>query len=391
MANAQRPPRRLFALAALALVGVGLSVSLTHQYYQVRSGSAGFRSFCNYGSAMNCDLVAASPYAELFAGIPLSSFAAGWLLATFFVTLLAMSAGWRREGTRILLAMTGLGVLFSLSYLYVMAGVLGTYCLFCLLLDAVNIASFLIAATLFRDIRKGEPADLGKWKVAAGIVAASLVVSIAVLKEMESRPMSTAQAREMAQSLLQAQPVAVGAGPEFPSMGPADAPVTIVEFSDFQCPHCRAGAMILHTVQSRYPTQVRVVLRNFPLDPACNPLVQHSMHPVACQAAKVAVCAHQQGRFAPVYEVMFEKQAQLAALKPLELAVSEGGADPAQLNACVASDQTAAAISRDIEEAKRLGIQSTPTFFINGIKIEGAYPAPVWNLMIDALLEKTGK
>jgi uncharacterized membrane protein len=141
-------PRRLLVLAALALAGVGVSIYLTQHYYEVRSGSAGFRSFCNMGEKMNCDAVAASTYADLLPGMPLSSFAAGWFLAMFVLALVARNAFWRRETLRLAFAMSAGGALISVAYLAIMAGVLHTFCLFCLVTDGLTLAAFALVLSL---------------------------------------------------------------------------------------------------------------------------------------------------------------------------------------------------------------------------------------------------
>jgi protein-disulfide isomerase len=182
--------------------------------------------------------------------------------------------------------------------------------------------------------------------------------------------------------------LSIGSGDEFASLGPKDARVTIVEFSDFQCPYCRIGAMFLNSVLNRYPKDVRLVFRAYPLDPSCNASVQHSMHPVACLTARTAFCARKQGKFKDAYEAFFEHQSELSATgngQPIELA-AKAGVDKAQLQSCEGSPEIGMAIARDIEEGNRLGVQSTPTFFVNGHKVEGVWPVPAWNFLIERIL-----
>jgi protein-disulfide isomerase len=134
---------------------------------------------------------------------------------------------------------------------------------------------------------------------------------------------------------------------------------------------------------------VRVIFRNFPLDMSCNTHVQNPMHEFSCEAARTAYCAQQQGKFQPLYEQLFEKQESLAKGKPLEFA-KELGLDTAAIQTCSAAPQTNTAIQTDIEEGFRLGITSTPTFFINGRKIEGIQPLDAWTKIIDQLLASHG-
>jgi protein-disulfide isomerase len=135
---------------------------------------------------------------------------------------------------------------------------------------------------------------------------------------------------------------------------------------------------------NRYPGKIKVVFRNFPLDMACNHNMKQPLHTVACEAARVAYCANQQGKFKEVYEDIFENQNDLKPGMPAELA-KKAGLDEAKLNACVQSTETQMAIQSDIAEADRLQVQSTPTLFVNGHKVEGGLPIPVWDKLIDAM------
>lgn len=381
-------PKRLILLAVIATIGLIFSILLTQQFYEIRNGAGGFKSICNISQTLNCDAVTASPYAELVGGLPLSSFGAGWFLAILLISFLAMIEEFRREASRGLLALFAIGSGVSLIYFFVMAAVIKSYCLYCLTIDGLNFVGLGIAFSLENWKKSPEKIDFSKWKWMAGLVAGSLFVSIVLSKNMDGLRLDSSTLNQVVDSFMETPPVAVNSGNEFPSIGPDHAPITIVEFSDFQCPYCRIGASIINSVINRYPTQVRVVFRNFPLDPNCNPEVQRAMHPYACQLARLATCAHRQGKFKEVYENFFENQANLAAQgpnSPLELAKA-AHANSDQLSSCSATSDISSAITRDIEEAKRLGISSTPTFFVNGKKIEGIRPPPIWNKIIDRIL-----
>ena len=372
----------------LSAVGLGVSSWQSYQFYQAKSGAAGFKSMCNFSSAMNCDVALASKYAELVGGIPLSSFAAGWFLGILFLAgMTLLSSGSRKPAATALTAMAGVGTAASAFYLYVMAVVLGSFCLFCLIIDFVNV-SLLGIALLLRRSEKDGPTDSSEgspWKVYAGTTAFSVFVALVLLRGFETRSIDSSMLADTVESVVSSAVLPISLDGAKLAMGPSTAPITIVEFSDFQCPHCRAGAMIKHQVQARWGDQVRVVLKNFPLDQACNPKVQHSMHIAACEAAKVVYCAEQQGKFAPVYEKLFEEQARLAPGKTFELA-AQAGADVARLKSCVSEPGTGQAILKDLEEGFRLNVQSTPTFFVNGRRVEGAFPVEVWNRIIERLL-----
>src|SRR5215469_7862042 len=151
-----------------------------------------------------------------------------------------------------------------------------------------------------------------------------------------------------------------------PARGPADAKVTIVEFSDFQCPHCRQLYTVMQPVEQKYP-QVRVVHKDFPLT---------AIHPWAMTAAVGARCAFAQSPegFWTVYDLIFENQDLISSenvyQKMIDFAV-RAGLDKDAFKTCMASPEAKAAIQADLDEGKTVQITSTPTVFVNGRPLAG--------------------
>jgi protein-disulfide isomerase len=145
----------------------------------------------------------------------------------------------------------------------------------------------------------------------------------------------------------------------------------LTEFSDFECGHCANAYRSLKQVLPRYQKDVQVRFHHFPLDAACNPAVKHSVHQYACLAAMAAECAAAQGRFWEYHDMLFEHQANLDRDSLLDYA-ARVGLERSAFVACLDSDAPRQAIARDVAEAMRLGIESTPTFFLNGRTITGA-------------------
>ena len=141
----------------------------------------------------------------------------------------------------------------------------------------------------------------------------------------------------------------------FPSKGPADAPVTIVEFADYQCPHCRHAAAVLAEVALRHPETVRVVFMDFPINRSG----------ISRLVAEGAACADQQGAFWPFHDLAFEAQDRLAPETPLLIAKAIE-LDMEAFRACLESPYPAGRVARSEAEARRLGLNSTPTLFVNG-------------------------
>jgi protein-disulfide isomerase len=164
-----------------------------------------------------------------------------------------------------------------------------------------------------------------------------------------------------------------------PVRGVADAPVTIVEFSDFECPFCKQTRPTLKQLLERYPGKVRLVYRDFPLD---------SIHPQARRAAEAARCAHDQGKFWEYHDVLFTQSPQLA-IEDLRRYAGQVGLDVAKFESCLAAGVHKAAVQRDLDEGNRLGITGTPAFFINGRALTGAQPLESFTRLIDQELAST--
>lgn len=162
------------------------------------------------------------------------------------------------------------------------------------------------------------------------------------------------------------------------SRGPADAAVTIVEFSEFQCPFCRRVLTTLREVEERYRGRVRLVFRHFPL----------ARHKDAPKAAEAAECARGQGRFWEMHDRLFENAERLgiADLKRHARAV---GLDGAAFDACLDSGRHEGRWRRDLADAESYGASGTPMFFVNGRLISGAQPFAVFARVIEEELRGT--
>jgi protein-disulfide isomerase len=163
-----------------------------------------------------------------------------------------------------------------------------------------------------------------------------------------------------------------------PALGPENAPVTIVEFSDFQCPFCARAGPIVKQIIARYPEQVRVVYRHFPLD---------SIHPRARPAAEAAACADEQGRFWEYHDKLFANAKALEDAD-LERYAGEVGLDVAAFGTCRAEGRKRELVERDVQDARSAGITGTPSFFVNGRMLGGAQPLEKFVELIEAELAR---
>ncbi len=163
---------------------------------------------------------------------------------------------------------------------------------------------------------------------------------------------------------------AVPAGVGRPSLGPDDAPITVVEFSDFQCPFCARLAPTMHELVTRHP-DVRVVFRQLPLP----------NHPVARPAAAATLAAHRQGKFWDMHDALFAMGGRIAA-DDLERIAEEIGLDMQQFEADRSSAEVEQLIAEDEALAGELGVRGTPGSFVNGMFVGGAQPAETFDEVI---------
>jgi len=163
-----------------------------------------------------------------------------------------------------------------------------------------------------------------------------------------------------------------------PSIGSASAPVTIVEFSDFQCPYCRSVAPTLKQVRDTYGDKVRIVWKDYPLT---------QIHPEAFKAGEAAHCAGEQSKFWEYHDRLFANQ---TALQPTDLKkyAVDLGLDATTFNACVDSSKYGDRVREGVAQGSRLGVNSTPTVYINGRLLSGAQPYETFVLVIDEELSR---
>lgn len=165
----------------------------------------------------------------------------------------------------------------------------------------------------------------------------------------------------------------LSAAPHTPVSGKADSTVVVTEFADFECPYCSVAAQTMTTLKSKYGDRVAFQFRHFPL----------SFHPNAKRAAEYAQCANEQGRFWEMHDQVFKDTKNLGEEALLASATSVG-VDATKLTACLESGRAAKQVEQDLAKGKEVGVQGTPSFFINGRQYSGN-PTPE---AIGAAIEK---
>jgi len=415
--------RRLMVGILLALLGAVLSGALLFQHHG--EGDV-VNQLCGEGETSGCAAVARSAWSQI-AGVPLA--AVGLLLYLALAAGLAVAipaADDARDAIAFLgLVLTGVALAVDVFLLALQAFSIHAFCTFCLATYAVNGA---IAVALWPARRTaagvraagarpdGRLAFVG-WAVAAIAVLTAVGAAEAALRARASEraarllgaPAATsgsaapaaspgggasasdaqrwqAEAQRLQQTLddpqkleqyftekaareyqqAQAQSIDVR---EVPGKGPPGAPVQVVEFSDFLCPFCRNLAGGLSGFLPQSGDRLAIYYKNFPLDQSCNPKLRATTHPGACVLALGGLCANEQGRFWPYHDKVFGSQLQNPQSADVLRLGREVGLDVKALEACLPAARTRDRLQTQIEEAQRLGVQATPTLFVNGKKL----------------------
>jgi protein-disulfide isomerase len=373
--------RAAWAVLVCAAIGLAVAANIAWEHHNL-AADPGFVSWCNINSELSCNLVLSSEYAR-FLGVPVVY----WAILTYLamgigalVVLQSASVTRRRQVSAALFAAAVIGTVFSAYLAAISFFVLHAVCVLCSMLYLVQLGLLVSAsllATAVRATARGK-VDLhkraqfvaavcgGAALVLVGAVAWKAVVGETVLTPEEIKVQDPDFYDWYTKLPTTSAPVAGGH-----SKGHADAVVTVVEFSDFECGHCANAYRSLKQVLPRYQKDVQLSFHHFPLDPACNPAVKQSVHKYACLAAQAAECAGAQGRFWEYHDQLFEHQSHLDRDSLLEYA-ADIGLDRAAFLACLDSDAARQAIARDVAEAIRLGVESTPTFYLNGRTLAGA-------------------
>jgi protein-disulfide isomerase len=164
-----------------------------------------------------------------------------------------------------------------------------------------------------------------------------------------------------------------------PSRGNPKAPVTILEFSDFQCPYCVRARPVVKQVREAYGDKVRFVFRHFPLD----------FHAQAQKAGEAAACAGEQGKFWEMHDLLWESSSKLQ-VADLKAHAGALGLDGAAFSTCLDSGRHASLVERDLAAGQGYGVSGTPAFFVNGRPLVGAQPFAAFAQVIDDELARAG-
>ena len=369
-----RPRYGASAALLLSLIGLGLSAYLYYIHLGLLRGEFLGGAVCSGTGAFNCHAVTSGRWGS-FLGMPLALWGCLSYAVMIGLALLAFqSEDWAARAISLIFVLASAMVAVDIGLFIVMAAVIRLYCAFCLMTYAVNVAilGFAVAALgrpwpgVFSSLHVPRvPLFWGLVLTAAAGVVGTHLTSLFI---MEGAPGAL---RQQLEEYVSKQPVrGMVVLDHDPIHGPASAPVQMVEFSDFLCPACQRASKMIPILLASHRNDIVFAFKNYPLDTACNSNVQRNVHPGSCQVAAAGECANQQGKFWTFHDFVFEKGHDYN-VQNLNQDIVILGLDAAAFRACMESGQGMDAVKRDIAEAAKWQIMSTPTFIINGTPVTG--------------------
>jgi protein-disulfide isomerase/uncharacterized membrane protein len=395
-----RATRALGLCAALSLIGISLAGYLTFLHFGLMRGELLGGAACSDSGAFNCHAVTGGPWGA-FLGVPLSLWG---ILGYVAIVALALwgqqSAESATQAAGLLTVLASLFVAADAFLFGVMAFVIRRYCLFCLLTYAVNL---LVLFSAWRGLGAPWPAAFPQavralgglipsgrrpaawlfWGMmvtgllgTAGVHAAATFMSRGTLGSI----------RGQVRDYIVKQPRLTVNTEGDPVLGPAGAPLQLVEFSDFFCPACQRASKVNAIILANHRSDASLTFKHYPLDSTCNDKVTRVVHPGACQVAAASECAHLQGRFWEFHDVLFE-QGGAYNVGHIERDAERLGLDMARFRACLQSGEGMEAVKRDVAEAGKIGVPSTPTYVVNGVPMTGLLNPATFEEMAAVLRE----
>ena len=332
-------------------------------------------------------------------GIPWAAVGMGYFA---FVGVWYVFVGVPQRGQRRWLAPVALlvaaGLLSSAQLVGVMAVVLKTWCFGCLLTHGVNAALAIVTTAAF--LVGGKPAPIAAHpapRLAAATLLAAfslalLNVTFVQLGRVGGKAIAlrdqlleiTEDAEYIRMRYTRQAAVDIPLRDDEPWVGDADAPNTLVAFTDFQCPICAKAAQIIADALQKHSGRMRVTYRNFPQDSDCNPHYPRRFHPAACNAARAAEAARLVGGADKAHQMrslMYQRQRELEANR-YQAWASEIGLDATAFAAAMQSNQVDQRITEDMALGGKLGLEAMPVLFLNGRRLRFWQSAAIWDALL---------
>ncbi len=378
----------LYINVLLTFVALGLHGYLSQKFYLLQNAEASGNSFCNLGGMWNCDAVNTSPYARLF-GQPIAL----WGLITHLVFLftqimVAMRQDAKEIWADLTIYISSLIAATSVVMGYISMTKLGSLCLFCIAAYSFSFFNIILLkvaglnyVTSFKNA-KNVLTNKNTW-----ITALSIPILVAIFNSSWGGEMNSSQSKGLVNDRINAWMAAPVSKFDLNlglHMGApvTEAKMTIVEFADFRCPHCKhAAPSVKAFVQSR--KDVALLFKAYPLDGTCNldPGFNGKGDGIPCRLSFAVFCAEKTEQTGwNVYDSIFEDQSEFSRIRTVEEVDKKlceyGIKDCDKLKACMDEGSTKVMIQQMAQEATQANVKGTPTFYINNKILSGAQFLP---------------
>jgi len=332
-------------------------------------------STCDVGDLFSCSAVNKSEYSEI-AGLPIAFLGAGYYAGLLFIAFFADAEDY--EAVPPLLKVGGVfSVLLSIVLAYISKVEVGAWCLFCISLYGFNVIGLIGAILLGRGKEKTGLFYGKAFGNATTVFVVTVVVSMALFSG-DSTTSSEKEAVSTIEEITESIKESISFDGSEPRLGSSSAPYQLVEFADFECPHC---AMIAPELKKLVVGNSKVSLRfkQYPLSNLCNPNVSQLAHENACTAAAATECAHKQDKFWEMNRLVFKNQKYLSK-RDIDFLAEQIGLDMTAFGNCMIDPVIMAGIKSDINAAEKAGVTGTPSIFLTGIGEEGKWYRLVGNV-----------
>lgn len=376
------------------LIAIATHYYLTHHYYELALGLSAGDAFCNVNQTFNCDAASASRFAE-FLGVPLAAWGAGANTVLLFL-IFGWMIGWTenlRFHSYITFYFAALIAVISVVMGIVSIVFLGQYCLYCIL---IYIMSFLTFELLRRSLGPNSESPAvnlkrtitqlfsGEYIKTYGLILIAAPVLAFFLDQALLKQYGVKEMGQMVNASVADWKAAPQLNFDVPAAfieGSEDSKFVITEFADFLCVHCKNASPSIKAFLNTHP-DAKLQFYNFPLDGTCNEGLP--AHGVSCYLASAVICAENlKGSGNELHAEIFEAQEKLASqsLAVTKKTVTDKakalGIEQQSFETCVASPETMDLVKKQAELGRRVNVRGTPTFFVNGKKLNRAQSLPV--------------
>lgn len=390
----------LAGIIILLLTAISSSSYLFYKHIHTTGPDA-----CSTIFGKGCDTALNSRFSELW-GLSMGGWGIIYYLAIFLLLAMPYFFGshFSRATKRFIFLLSFVAVLAGIFFIGLMITQPALFCPFCTLIHLTNFLLFFLFMQLnkmgFRQFwtdtkemlvsssfRKALSSN-SIWKISGFVITGFLLASAYLGLHTLSTPNTMVTQQELMEIIAayDKNPVQkITVNSKDPTFGDSTKPIKLIIFSDFYCPGCRMFTKEVDSTRKNFATLCYIVFKQFPLNTSCNPSLKTDLHPQACETARAAVAAGNQGKFWPFHDQLFKTSPKIDLLK----AASEAGLNMATFEADRSSKEVLDLVQKNITEGIRLAIDETPTVFLNGKRVPDLRPGVLKYLILMELQKRT--